>query len=146
MSVLRAILQVIMGATSLLLTGMVIYQLVLGLFGFGRKTKDYQDHEPESRFLVLVPAHNEEKVIGDIVRNLQQMDYPKELYDFYIIADNCTDHTADTVRALGANVIETHKDYPDAPTGKPIALKKALQALGNYQDRYDLIMILTRTT
>ena len=40
-----------MGATSLLLTGMVIYQLVLGLFGFGRKTKDYQDHEPESRFL-----------------------------------------------------------------------------------------------
>ena len=130
-----------MGATSLLLTGMVIYQLVLGLFGFGRKTKDYQDHEPESRFLVLVPAHNEEKVIGDIVRNLQQMDYPKELYDFYIIADNCTDHTADTVRALGANVIETHKDYPDAPTGKPIALKKALQALSNYQDRYDLIMI-----
>ncbi|MBQ6399306.1 MAG: glycosyltransferase family 2 protein [Clostridia bacterium] len=120
---------------------MMVYQLVLSFFGFGRKVKDYQDHDPESRFLVLVPAHNEEKVIGDIVRNLQAMDYPKELYDFYIIADNCTDATAETARKLGANVIETRKETEDSPTGKPIALRKALLALGDYQNRYDLMMI-----
>lgn len=109
---------------------MMIYQLVLSVFGFGRKVKDYQDHDPLSRFLVLVPAHNEEKVIGDIVRNLQAMDYPKELYDFYIIADNCTDGTAETARRLGARVIETRKEGPDSPTGKPIAPRKALLSLG----------------
>ena len=123
------------------LLGMMGYQLLIGLFGFKKADKDYADHDPESRFLVLVPAHNEEKVISDIIRNLQQMDYPKELYDFYIIADNCTDHTADVARSLGANVIETRKESPDAPTGKPIALRKALDALGDYQNRYDLMMI-----
>lgn len=140
-SVLKTILQIIGGFTGLYLAGMMIYQLILGFFGFGKRTKDYEDHDPESRFLVLVPAHNEEKVIRDIVQNLQEMDYPKELYDFYIIADNCTDRTADVVRELGANVIETRKESPDAPTGKPIALRKALEAIGDYRSRYDLMMI-----
>jgi len=119
----------------------LVYQLILTFFGFTRKTKDYQDHNPQSRFLVLVPAHNEEAVIGDIIENLQHMDYPEELYDFYIIADNCTDRTAEVARNLGAKVIETRKDGPNAPTGKPIALKKALERLGDYEKQYDLLMI-----
>lgn len=120
---------------------LLIWQLILMLFGFKKETKDYADHDPESRFMVLVPAHNEERVIGDIIRNLQEMDYPKDKYDFWIVADNCTDGTAEKARSLGANVIETRKEGPDAPTGKPIALRKALAAIENYQDRYDLLMI-----
>ena len=138
---LKSVLQAVAGISAAWLGLMMVYQMVLSLFGFGKKEKDYQDHDPESRFLVLVPAHNEEKVIGDIVRNLQQMDYPKDLYDFYIIADNCTDHTAEEARRLGAKVIETRKESEDSPTGKPIALRKALQSLGDYQNRYDLMMI-----
>ena len=141
MALLRIFLETIAGICGFYLTFIMVYQIVIGFFGFGKAKKDYRDHDPKSRFLVLVPAHNEEKVIGDIIRNLNEMDYPKELYDFYIIADNCTDSTAETARSLGAKVIETRKDSPDAPTGKPIALKKALQAVGNYQDRYDLMMI-----
>ena len=57
MSVLKTILQIFGGFTGLYLAGMMIYQLILGFFGFGKKTKDYEDHDPESRFLVLVPAH-----------------------------------------------------------------------------------------
>ena len=141
MAIIGEFLQIISSVTSVFLLGMMAYQIILGIFGFRKPTKDYADHDPESRFLILVPAHNEEKVISGIIQNLQQMDYPKELYDFYIIADNCTDHTADVARSLGANVIETRKEYPDAPTGKPIALRKALDALGDYQNRYDLMMI-----
>ena len=136
--------QILQGISSLLgiwLIAMLVYQLILSVFGFGKQTKDYSDHSPRSRFLVLVPAHNEERVIGDIIGNLQQMDYPRELYDFYIIADNCTDNTAQVARSLGANVIETFKESPDAPTGKPIALKKALARIGDYDSRYDLLMI-----
>ena len=120
---------------------MLAYQIALTIFGFRKGTKDYKDHDPESRFLVLVPAHNEERVIGDIIRNLQEMDYPRELYDFYIIADNCEDKTAEYARALGANVIETRKSSPDDPTGKPIALRKALERIGDYSGKYDLMMI-----
>ena len=141
MSMLRTVLEIIAGICGFYLTFVMVYQIVIGFFGFGKAKKDYQDHDPQSRFLVLVPAHNEEKVIGDIIRNLEEMDYPRDLYDYYIIADNCTDSTAETARSLGANVIETRKESPDAPTGKPIALKKALQAVGDYQNRYDLMMI-----
>ncbi len=141
MAFLRLALEGIAGACGLFLTFMMVYQLVIGIVGFGRRKKDYLDHDPASRFLVLIPAHNEERVIGDIVRNLQQMDYPKELYDFYVIADNCTDQTADVARSLGAKVIETRKASPDEPSGKPLALSKALAALGDYHTRYDLMMI-----
>ena len=141
MLILRGFLEAVTAVTGFFLTFMLIYQVILGFFGFKKKKKDYGDHDPQSRFLVLVPAHNEEKVIGDIIRNLEEMDYPRDMYDYYIIADNCTDRTAEVARNLGAEVIETRKENPDAPTGKPIALKKALNALGDYQNRYDLMMI-----
>ncbi len=140
-SVIGTLLRAAASFAGICLTVMMLYQLFLSLFGFGRKVKDYADHDPQSRFLVLVPAHNEEKVIGDIIDNLNRMDYPRELYDYYIIADNCTDGTAEVARRMGARVIETRKESPDAPTGKPIALRKALQAIGDYQNRYDLMMI-----
>ena len=141
MQLFEMILKIITAFCSVCLFGMMAYQLYLTVFGFRRETLDYQPHDPESRFLILVPAHNEEKVIGDIIRNLKEMDYPEEMYDFYIIADNCTDQTADRARELGAKVIVTQKEGPDAPTGKPIALKKALEALGDYPEKYDLVMI-----
>ena len=118
----------------------ILYQLYISIFGFKRTTRDYQEHDPQLKYLVLVPAHNEEAVISGIVENLQSMDYPKELYDFYILADNCDDRTADIARGMGANVLETHKENPDSPTGKPIVLQKALQSLQGYGDRYDLVM------
>lgn len=141
MLVLGQILEVISAVLGAWLMVMLVYQLYLTIFGFRRATKDYADHAPQSRFLVLVPAHNEEAVIGDIIDNLNGMDYPRELYDFYIIADNCTDKTAQVARDRGAKVIITQKDGPDAPTGKPIALRKALESLGDYENRYDLMMI-----
>ena len=141
MQFLQGLLLTITAVLSAWLMIMLVYQMFLTVFGFKRKTKDYADHDPASRFLVLVPAHNEEAVIGDMIDNLNRMDYPRELYDFYIIADNCTDGTAEKARSLGAKVIETRKESPDAPTGKPIALKKALEIIGDYAQRYDLMMI-----
>ena len=118
-----------MGIMSAWLVLMLLYQLCISFFGFKRNTKNYQDHDPQMRFLVLVPAHNEEAVIADIIDNLEHMEYPRELYDFYILADNCTDRTVEVARRMGANVLESHKESPDAPTGKPIVLQKALNAL-----------------
>lgn len=118
----------------------IVYQLYISIFGFKKVTKDYQDHDPKLKYLVLVPAHNEEAVISGIISNLQSMDYPKELYDFYILADSCQDRTAAIAREMGANVLETFKESPDAPTGKPIVLQKALNALAGYKDKYDLVI------
>ena len=55
---------------------------------------------------MILPAHNEASVIGALVESLQALDYPKELYDIYVIADNCTDNTAQIAKDLGAIVYE----------------------------------------
>ncbi len=141
MQTVRLILGFLSSLLGVIITALMVYQLVLSLFGFRRRQKAYQDHPPQKRFLVLVPAHNEETVIPDIIENLAHMEYPKELYDFYIIADNCTDKTEVVARQMGANVITLTKASPDSPTGKPVALNQALNMLEGYQDNYDILMI-----
>jgi len=138
--VVSAVIGAINWVMTLWLIVIILYQLYISVFGFKKVSKDYQEHDPKLRYLVLVPAHNEEAVISGIVENLQTMDYPDELYDFYILADNCEDRTAEIARSMGANVLETHKESPDDPTGKPIVLQKALKTLEGYGDKYDLVM------
>ena len=58
------------------------------------------------KFMAILPAHNEEKVIGNLLESLNKQDYPKELLDIYVIADNCTDKTAEIARQYGAIVYE----------------------------------------
>lgn len=140
MQVISTVISTINWVLTLWLMAIIVYQLYISVFGFKRVSRDYQDHDPKLKYLVLVPAHNEAAVIAGIVENLQSMDYPKELYDFYILADNCDDRTAEVARAMGAKVLETRKEGPDMPTGKPIVLQKALQTLEGYASRYDLVI------
>ena len=133
------ILQILINAFMVWMSITLIFQLIISIFGFKKATQDYQQHDPKMKFLVLIPAHNEESVIPAIIENMQQMDYPKELYDFYVLADNCTDKTAEVSRSLGANVLEFHNKSKSDPTGKSIALQKAFNALEGYQDKYDAV-------
>ncbi|MBR6571038.1 MAG: glycosyltransferase family 2 protein [Clostridia bacterium] len=142
MEILTKVLGWVMNVMSAWLMVLLFFQLAVSFLGYKKNTKDYQDHDPKLRFMVLVPAHNEEPVIGDLINNLSNMDYPREMYDFYILADNCTDNTAELARSMGAKVLISQKDGPDAPTGKPIALKKALEALEGYHEKYDMVMFV----
>ena len=58
------------------------------------------------KFMAIIPAHNEEFVIRNLVESLKEQNYPKELYDIYVIADNCTDDTAEIAKDAGANVMK----------------------------------------
>lgn len=59
---------------------------------------------PRPRLLVLIPAHNEEKVIGDLVSDLERQTYDRTLYRVVVVADHCTDATeAAALRAAGGN-------------------------------------------
>ncbi|MEA3110073.1 MAG: hypothetical protein QOI88_4678 [Gammaproteobacteria bacterium] len=60
----------------------------------------------ELRFDVIVPAHDEAAGIARTVRSLLQMDWPTDRFRVLVIADNCTDSTADIARAAGAQVLE----------------------------------------
>ena len=58
------------------------------------------------KFMAIIPAHNEEAVVGNLVESLKNQTYAKEDYDIYVIADNCTDKTAEVARNAGAIVYE----------------------------------------
>lgn len=58
------------------------------------------------KFMAIIPAHNEEAVIVNLIESLKKQDYPKELLDIYVIADNCTDNTAKIAKEAGAIVYE----------------------------------------
>ncbi len=75
------------------------------------------------RLLFLVPAHNEELLIGQCVRSLLDVDYPSDARRIVVIADNCSDSTATRVREAGAQCLE--RNDPLHP-GKPQALAWAL--------------------
>ena len=62
--------------------------------------------DKKHKFMAIIPAHNEETVIGNLLDSLNAQNYPKELLDIYVIADNCTDNTAQIARDAGAIVYE----------------------------------------
>jgi cellulose synthase/poly-beta-1,6-N-acetylglucosamine synthase-like glycosyltransferase len=61
---------------------------------------------PRLRFDLVVPAHNESSGIGATVESLVKVDYPEGLRRVVVIADNCSDDTAERARAAGATVWE----------------------------------------
>lgn len=80
----------------------VIYMLV-GLFhGEVKVPKAAKQH----RYAFFIAAHNEEAVIANLVQSIKDQDYPEELIDIFVVADACTDNTAQAARDAGAIVYE----------------------------------------
>lgn len=116
-----------------------LYYFAVSFWGFVKKKK-YADHAPKARYLVFIPACNEELVIQDVIRSIQDADYPSSLIDIYVIADNCTDSTKARALKQGARVIET-RSAPGEPVGKPHAIKKVLDTHPEFYEQYDLLSI-----
>ncbi|WP_051604576.1 glycosyltransferase [Mycoplasmopsis californica] len=58
------------------------------------------------KFAILIPARNEEIVIKNLIDSLNKQNYPRELFEIFVIADNCTDKTKNVSLEAKANVIE----------------------------------------
>lgn len=83
-----------------------LYQFIVSICSLVKlKDKPILENK-QNRFMAIIPAHNEESVIGNLIESLKKQNYPKELYDIYVIADNCTDKTAQIAKNLGAIVYE----------------------------------------
>ena len=59
---------------------------------------------PVRRYAVLISARNEEAVIGQLLDSIRRQDYPAENLTAFVVADNCTDRTAQAARDAGAVV------------------------------------------
>lgn len=86
----------------------------------------------DTRFAILVPAHNEEAVIADTLTALARLDYPADRYAVHVVADHCTDATVRLVRAAGIDV----RENSSGSRGKGPALQ---WILGEVLDEADLV-------
>ncbi|OXM17243.1 glycosyltransferase family 2 protein [Paenibacillus herberti] len=127
----------IMIALQIFLAFIGVYQFGLALFGIIRKKKAIE-HKPQKSFAILVAAHNEEKVVGALIENLKNLDYPKELYDVFVICDNCTDGTAAISRSMGVNACER---FNNQLKGKGYAIEWMLKELWAMPRQYDAIVM-----
>ena len=87
-------------------TAACLYYLVLTTLGWQARRTSSNPGPPRHTFAVLIPAHNEELSLTAAVRSVQSSDYPPEKVRVLVVADNCTDGTADVARSLGAECLE----------------------------------------
>lgn len=126
----------------LLLTLAYFYQMVYVVIGLVHKKRH---REPEARqlhrYAVLISARNEQEVIGELIQSLHQQNYPRELLDIFVVADNCTDRTARAARRAGATKV--YERFNTQQVGKGYALDYLLRriSLERGADCYDAYFV-----
>ncbi len=126
---------------AILFTVLYAYQFIYMYVALKNKNKQ-EDYTAKKlhRFAALICARNEEAVIGEIINTLVKQDYPKELYDIYVLADNCTDSTAQKARRAGAVVYER---FNTESVGKGYALDYLIKKIAsdNSDKVYDAYIV-----
>jgi cellulose synthase/poly-beta-1,6-N-acetylglucosamine synthase-like glycosyltransferase len=112
-----------------------LYQMAVAVHGVRMPTRARPAKE-HRRFAVMIPAHDEELVIGQLLESLAAQLYPKDRFGVFVSCDGCTDRTAAIATERGAVVLE--REARDA-TGKTANLRWALGRIP--LDAYDAVVI-----
>lgn len=116
-----------------------VYQLVIWISSFFYNKESNTLQVKNNRFMAIIPARNEENVIQNLIRSLKKQNYPEDLIDIYVIADNCTDNTATIARNEGAIVFER---FNENEKSKGYALEWFFDiVLTRFPDKYDAFCI-----
>lgn len=83
-----------------------LYQVVFFFVGLIRGQVKIPPAKKQHTYAFFIAAHNEEAVIANLVKSIKDQDYPSELIDVFVVADACTDNTAQAAREAGAIVYE----------------------------------------
>ena len=135
---LFAFLFQILGYFSALIGFLYAFRIIYILAG-AVGTRHYPAAERVHRLGIVIAACNEERVIGRILKSLKSQDYPAEMTDVWVIADNCTDRTAAIARAHGAHVLERRD--PEHRT-KGYALEYFFDSLQKQKIQHEAYLIL----
>lgn len=93
--------KIIYGIIGSIFSGMVAFRIIYRILGvfFTRK---FPAAKKQHKYAIVIAARNEKAVIGNLLDSIAQQDYPKELLTVFVVADNCTDNTAEIARSKGA--------------------------------------------
>jgi cellulose synthase/poly-beta-1,6-N-acetylglucosamine synthase-like glycosyltransferase len=137
---LRGTLAAAIGAVSVVLASCSVYLLALLAAGRRRRPRPVvTDGSELPRFVVLIPAHDEEQGLAAAVRALRDGRYPPDRRRIVVIADNCSDATAHVAREHGA---EAWERFDAVHRGKGQALAWALERLEAGGTRFDAVAVV----
>lgn len=91
--------------------------------------KEYS--RPKTSFTILIPARHEQAVIGETVRTISQINYPKELVEIFVICESSDTETIAAVRKVIRKEHIKHvkiKTFSNGPINKPHGLNVGLKA------------------
>ncbi len=123
----RHVYNVIGSVLAILMAYKTVYWLI-GLF-FTRK---FKPAKKKHKYAILIAARNEKNVIGNLLDSINKQDYPSELLTTFVVADNCTDNTAEIARKHGAVCYER---FDNEHKTKGFALQYLLEKIGEDYDR-----------
>ncbi len=86
------------------------YFTVFAVYGLFCKRQVYKEASRLRHFAVVIPARNEEAVIGNLIDSIEAADYPAGLIDTYVVVNHCTDNTGAIAKERGARVIDCTAD------------------------------------
>lgn len=126
--------------TLLLITGilggvisiMTFYQIIYTIIGFF-KVKKYPEAKNNHNYGILIAARNESNVIAQLIESIRNCDYDQSKIRIFVIADNCTDNTAEVARNAGATVFER---FNQEQIGKGYALDYLLSKIHENEPEY----------
>lgn len=135
------VFQIITAVMSVLLSVAFFYQVAyLFVPILVRKKRGKRGAAEEHTYAVLVAARNEEAVIAHLLDSIRNQKYPAEKITTFVIADNCTDATAQIARQAGAVVYER---FNKEQVGKGYALNYLLSKIKEDYgwDAFDAYMV-----
>ena len=115
-----------------------IFYMIYVLFSKDEEEEDIQD-EVFHKFGIVTSARDEANVLPQLIDSIYKQDYPKDKIDIFVIADNCTDNTAELCRGLGATVYE--REDTDK-VGKGYALDFFFKKMCDEPNDYDAFIVL----
>ena len=102
------------------------YQIFYTIVPFSIKPRPHKTPIKKNKIAILIAARNEEAVIGNLLNSINNQDYDANYLEVVVIADNCTDNTAQIAKSLGATVFER---FNKKQIGKGYALDYAISKL-----------------
>lgn len=124
------------------LTLLVLYQWFLAVSSFFYRPPARQSGGRQARFLILIPAHNEEVGIASTLESLRNLTYPSSHYRILVVADRCTDGTAAVAKHWGADCYERADGQP----GKGSALAWGIQQARSARVPFEAVVIVDADT
>ena len=92
------VLNILFGLYGVYFTGVVV-------LGALKKYRPYPHAPAQKRIAAIIAARNEEGVIADSVSTLMRQNYPEDLFDVWVVPNNCTDDTARVAQEAGARIL-----------------------------------------